>query len=411
MKNDVSHWDLRESQQYPSSSVMGQWRSFEADIKDKPWAISHVGMFVCWQEVLRRTQPGQALEYNDLISEFWGRMPGGMRDRYLAEEDPIPFLLLAEMAVKDLKRLSIENTSPEIYSEIEDLKLLAADVFGNLSSLGLLPHFNEDYTLEEITYIKYNIYSDFNPAAYSERGFKNAAFCRPYEEVGLVGTENISPITFLHETTHAGIEFHGDRNEGIECLGDVCNSLREAVVQHVADRGYQFARSEYFINPESPKRISSISRRGKIYGFNYAGFMLEDEEGVYEEDRRIMYELCSLDGICITDFVNALMDQSGESLKVLSSKLYAAIGHTLGTKDNPCEVLKFIDNRIDGEMAVAMSGGLTERHERARHVLDLIKEAVSLHDHNKKYPSVNQKISKLCELGRLAFCTLPPVVL
>lgn len=362
-------------------------REIDLDTQGIPWAEGHrAGIMALYQTALQKDYPEEALGHNDAVRGMFERIPNHLHDYYLQHPDQLKAMY--EDAKDDFTQNLLDNQSPELHSKIEDYKLMALDTFDRLYKLGLLPFFDEDKVIEmmgsmpQYFFSKFNIGSDGRAAAfYGPNG--------PNPHIGYYGARNLNPIVLLHEATHAFLEF-GESNDSP--FGRACNSLREATVQHIADRGEAISR----LDGSDPKARSEVfSDRRAVAHFNNPNFIKKtksafirpsrlfelDEKGIYEADRKIMYELCEGD-ITIADFVGALTEPTGDDLGTLMSKIDRQFGSLPKSKLyqnafphlHEGRIMEFIHEHIDGDFAENLCGGLEQRYERAEYVLNLIRD-------------------------------------
>lgn len=241
------------------------------------------------------------------------------------------------------------------------------EVFGEMAAAGILPSFDQDQFVARLAATRFGIHGQFDEL---NNGNRSAFARREENESGSIGLINmLQPKAFIHEVAHITIQAN---TPGNVTLYDCCRSIGEATVQHMADRGYQYFRKKAF-KKEGGTHVP-FTEFDKKRAMRRTKFSKYDEKDIYEEDRRILYELCEGD-IGVQDFINALSDTSFASTSTLIEKLrkqFPDLPTYFGQMYKHDTPLSVIQAHIDGPKAEAICGGLKERHERAEFVLKQI---------------------------------------
>lgn len=229
-----------------------------------------------------------------------------------------------------------QNTNPEVLSKLEDLRIVTAEAFFRLNKLGLLPVEIDLKKVQEILEVPIFKYSPSEQSSADVQG--SLAFSTTESPHSLIGTRKDfsvmikQPVIFTHEMTHSVLQDSSD---------EFSPSLMEATVQHIADRGLQIVlgKDGEVVGPDSIEPTDA--RRS----FNRTDFTESDTIEVYEDERRVMYQLAPVE-----DFVAALCDAS--KIPHLKAKINASgVGKKLGLSEGE-DLMTALQAMIDGDTKI-----------------------------------------------------------
>lgn len=352
----------------PPSSPIEEYEELHGILAKYPWFTGNIsGQNGLISSAIKKEDPDHPMALGTSYGlDALRAMPAHLRTDYYKFAEPGQKVL--EDARDDINETIDVNLSPDFHSKVEDLKLLAAEIFGNLAEMGFLPFFDQESFIQAMAETKFYVHGRFDI-----KSDRHTAAYQNGETIASFGVQNMmNKINFVHELVHRAIEIEY-RPEIVgysPTLGYLCNSIREATVQHIANRGVNFFKRTAH-KDEMIDKVLPYPKVEKSARFKRPSFTRYDTKQ-YEADRRILYELCEGD-ITVQDFINALSDPSPESLASLQEKLKKVFPDLPGYLHMPITpLLGIIEEYIDGPHAEAMSGGLDDRRERAEALLKKI---------------------------------------
>jgi hypothetical protein len=263
-------------------------RDIYGDVRDKPWGVGQsAGVMALYNTEGIYAQTGDPLDPSYATVAMLGRVPEHLMGHYKSKGEEALDLMYRD-SLNGLKTTLMANQSPELQSKIIDYKLGVSHIIGRLHGLGLLPFFEIEGFSEALDSLPVYFFTDMDITF--PKG--SAAFYSSGEHyIGILSNE-MNQKFFLHEVTHALIEHHGTRG------GDIgmwlsCKTLAEATVHHVADRGTIYSSVGALSETGTASKFGDSELKSR---FSQPKFTKHDQKRVYEEDRKLMYELC-IDGI------------------------------------------------------------------------------------------------------------------
>jgi hypothetical protein len=302
---------------------------------------------------------------------------------------------LAEVILRDYEDIRILNEDNRNIRSIEQAKLNFKHILEQLARAGLVPNLDSGEANDRLERVTICRKSRFD--ANAKQGKLGSYEAASHVIKLFQANPYMDRVLLPHEFFHASLEGVSKYDSYESPLGIRSDILREAVIEHLADRSTSsFLRrnddpnpeivdqedsAEYFIPwmPDSKRRVNRVAKY--IFLEPYRQYF--DDDVSYVGERDLMYALVRLTGkgAGMIDFIAALIDCKGDRAEALDTNLTEALSGALPLGLNQT-VLSWIKDNTEGPRSDELTEGSPE-NEKVERVLRIVREATGTADSSR----------------------------